>query len=133
MGKMTQIMFETFNVPAMYVGIQAVLSLYASGRTTGIVLDAGDGVSHTVPIYEGYAMPHAIQRLDLAGRDVDQKLEQLLSQRRGGSDPGLSSYARHELTDTIRNLRRTHAYVALNFRKELDTFHDAAAVPCALP
>jgi actin-related protein len=56
-------MFETFNTPAMYVAIQAVLSLYASGRTTGIVLDSGDGVSHTVPIYEGELILKALYYL----------------------------------------------------------------------
>ncbi|CDY33033.1 BnaA10g12390D [Brassica napus] len=72
--KMTQIMFETFNTPAMYVAIQAVLSLYASGRTTGIVLDSGDGVSHTVPIYEerGYSFTTTAEREIV--RDMKEKL-----------------------------------------------------------
>jgi centractin len=73
-----QILFETFNVPAIHTSIQAVLSLYASGRTTGIVLDSGDGVSHAVPVFEGFAMPNSIQRIDIAGRDVTEYLQQLL-------------------------------------------------------
>ena len=76
---MVEIMFETFEVPAFYLSIQAVLSLYSSGRTTGLVLDSGDGVTHTVPIYEDHCFPHAIERNDLAGRDLTEYMKYLLT------------------------------------------------------
>ncbi|KAI3409840.1 Alpha-centractin [Globodera pallida] len=76
--KAAEIFFETFNVPALFVQIQAVLSLYSSGRTTGVVLDSGDGVTHVVPIFEGFAIEHGIQRIDIAGRDVTRHLKLLL-------------------------------------------------------
>ena len=72
---MAEIFFESFNVPALYVSVQAVLSLYSSGRTTGVVLDIGDGVSHSVPIYEGFALKHSITRSDIAGRDITRHLQ----------------------------------------------------------
>eukprot|EP00388_Colpodella_angusta_P001073 GDKJ01003598.1.p1 GENE.GDKJ01003598.1~~GDKJ01003598.1.p1 ORF type:complete len:420 (+),score=100.30 GDKJ01003598.1:24-1283(+) len=77
--KMTQIMFETFNVPAMFIGVQAVMSLYTTGRTTGCVVDIGHGVTHVVPVFEGYSLPHAIMRMNIAGNDVTDYLCELLT------------------------------------------------------
>jgi actin-related protein len=74
-------MFETFNTPYFYLANTAVLSLYASGRTTGIVLESGDSVTHAVPIYEGHALPYAIEQLDLGGRNVTDTLMSVLNER----------------------------------------------------
>ena len=76
--KAAQIMFEHLNVPALFMSMQAVLALYASARTTGVVLDSGDGVTHAVPVYEGFAMNHSIQRVDIAGRDITRCVTLLL-------------------------------------------------------
>jgi len=111
--KMCTTMFETFNVPEFYVAVQAVLSLYSSGRTTGIVLDCGDGVSHTVPIYEGYCLPHAVHRLDLAGRDLTENMMRILVER-GYS---FSTSAEKEI---VRDVKERLAYVAIDYDAELE-------------
>lgn len=121
--KAAEIFFETFNVPAFFVSIQAVLSLYASGRTTGVVLDAGDGVTHAVPIYEGFALPHSIMRMDLAGRylnflctlttvrDITSYLQLLLRKA------GYYFYTSAE-REVVRSIKETACYVAFDPNKE---------------
>jgi len=119
--KMTQIMFETFNAPAFFVQIQAVLSLYASGRTTGIVMDSGDGVSHVVPIYEGFSLPHAIKRLDLAGRDITEYMSKCLIDR-GFTAQGSSG------KEIVRDIKEKLCYVALDFEEEIQKAASSSAI-----
>ncbi|CEO59980.1 Actin-like protein [Penicillium cataractarum] len=127
-----QLMFEAFNVPALYMSIQAVLSLYASGRTTGVVLDSGDGVSHAVPVFEGFAIPNSIRRIDVAGRDVTEQMQLLL--RKAGHV--LHTSAEKEV---VRMIKEKVCYVSLDPKREekewMNSYHksDAKAIDYTLP
>ena len=110
--KVTQMMFENFNVPGMYIAIQSVMSLYSAGKTTGVVVDSGEGVTHFVPIYEGYAFPHAILKMNLAGKDLTEYFSKLLTER---------SILLHSTAekDTIREIKEKLCYVSLDYESEL--------------
>ncbi|CEP61843.1 actin-related protein 1 LALA0_S04e01970g [Lachancea lanzarotensis] len=110
--KMCELLFDLFNMPAVYVSIQAVLALYAGGRTTGCVLDCGDGVCHSVPVYDGFTLPTAVRRMDVAGRDVTEFLQLLLRKSTGVS---LFSSSEKEI---VRIVKEKACYVATDVASE---------------
>lgn len=110
---MVEIMFEKFNVPAVYISMQSVLALYAVGRITGIVLDLGDSVSHTVPAFDGYALLHAIKRLNIAGRALTDYLLAILTEK----GYLFTSTSEREI---VREIKEKLSYVALNFNEEME-------------
>ncbi|XP_067098168.1 uncharacterized protein [Osmerus mordax] len=110
--RMVELMFESFNVPLTYVAMQAVLALYAAGRSTGVVFDSGDGVSHSVPVFEGYCLPHAIQRFTMAGYDVTMHLKKLLQEQ------GVCMRTSAEL-EIAREMKEKCCCVAQDYESEL--------------
>lgn len=111
---MTQIMFEKFNCPAFYVDIQSKLSLFASGRTSGIVFESGDGLSIIVPISEGYSVSKAVKKHDVAGGDLTDYLMRILRER----NYKFTTTAEREI---VRELKEELCYVALDFKQEIAT------------
>lgn len=119
--KMAQIMFEIFNTPAVFIANQATLALYASGRTTGVILDSGDGVTRVVPIYEGQAIQHAIAQLDFGGRDLTDYLIKSVA-------PNHHDYLfnTREGRYAAVHMKETCCYVARNFKEENETATNTA-------
>lgn len=103
--KMTEIFFEKFKVPSFYVSVQAVLALYASGKTTGVVADSGDGVSHIVVVYDGYSIKHVTARMDYAGRNLTEFLQKHLTEL----GYNLSSSSEKEI---VKEIKENLCYVA---------------------
>lgn len=124
--KMCSVMFESLEVPSIYIGIQAVLSLYSSAFTTGLVVDIGDGVTHIVPTFEGYTLPHAIQRVNIAGRDITKQLSVLL-QARGVRFSTTSEF------EICREIKEKNCYIAEDFPKECEKSDHETQVNHQLP
>ncbi|XP_074598686.1 actin-related protein 2 [Brevipalpus obovatus] len=109
--KMFEVMFENYEFHSAYIAVQAVLTLYAAGLHTGVVLDSGDGVTHICPVYQGFALPHLTRRLDIAGRNITNYLNKLLL---------LRGYAFNHTADfeTVRLLKEQYCYIAYDVEKE---------------
>ncbi|XP_062610922.1 actin-related protein 2-A [Saccostrea cucullata] len=104
-------MFEKYGFAGVYIAIQAVLTLYAQGLLTGVVVDSGDGVTHICPVYEGFALPHLTRRLDIAGRDITRYLIKLLL---------LRGYAFNHSAEfeTVRMMKEKLCYVGYDIEQE---------------
>ena len=111
--KLVMTMFETFNAAAVYLSSQAVLSLYATGRTSGMVVDSGGSVTHLVPIYEGHFLDYAVSHLDIAGRYLTDYLLKLLNEKQGYS---FTTTAERTM---IGQVKEKLCYVALDFEQEM--------------
>ena len=109
----TKIMFNEFKVPSFYLANEAILSLNASGRTTGVVFNSGDSMSYIVPIQDGCPLPHATARLDFAGSHLTKLLMEMLNER------GHKFHA--EQRREIREMKEKVCYVALDFENEMKT------------
>ncbi|KAH8860694.1 Actin-related protein 2-A [Schistosoma japonicum] len=109
--KMVEVMFENYGFNALFIAIQATLTLYAQGLMTGVVVDSGDGVTHICPVYEGISLPHLTRRLNVAGRDITRYLIKLLL---------LRGYAFNQTADfeTIRQMKEKLCYVAYDVKQE---------------
>jgi actin len=125
--KMALIMFESFNVPALYIANTAALALYASTPWgTGLVLKSGDGVTHAVPVFEGHALNYAATRLDLGGRDLTDYLMKLLNDR------GLSFNSAEE-REIACDIKQKHCYISKDFEQELQLLAAAEDISYELP
>ena len=110
--RLTQIMFETFNVPMMYVSTHAVLALHASGRSTGVVLDSGYGATQSVPVYDGHAILHAVTKVDISGKGLTEYLMKILTDR------GYSFTTTAE-REAVCDIKEKLCYVAVDYVEEM--------------
>jgi hypothetical protein len=114
-----EIMFESFNVAGLYIGVQAVLALAASlaskrsgGATlTGTVIDSGDGVTHVIPVADGFVIASSIKSVPIAGRDLTAFVQQLMRER-GEPVPPESAL------EVARRVKEQHCYVCSDIAKE---------------